>query len=104
MLDPDSQDAWWLHAEALHRLQQHDAALAAFDKLLILNPALHRVWSQKAGLLKDLGRNTDALAAFEQALAHGGDADLNGYFIASLKGLNSPSAPPRSYVQGLFDD
>ena len=104
MLDADSPDAWWLHAEALHRLQQHDAALAAFDKLLTFDPTLHRVWSQKAGLLKDLGRNADALAAFEQVLAHGGDADLNGYYIASLNGLNPPSAPPRSYVQGLFDD
>ncbi len=104
MLDTDSPDAWWLHAEALQRLQQHEAALAAFEKTLTLNPALHRVWGQMAGLLTDLGRNADALAAFEQSLARGGDADLDGYFIASLKGVTPPSAPPRSYVQGLFDD
>jgi predicted TPR repeat methyltransferase len=27
-----------------------------------------------------------------------------GYFIASLTGQQTPSAPPRSYVEGLFDD
>lgn len=103
-LDAGSVDAWWLQAEALLRLSQQDAALAAFDKLLTLNPGLHLAWAQKAGLLKDLGRHAQALAAFEQALACGGDPQLNGYFIASLTGLQTPSAPPRSYVEGLFDD
>ena len=104
LLDADNQEAWWVRAEALHRLAQHDAALAAFDKLLSLNPSLHSAWSQKAGLLKDLGRTTEALAAFKQALALGGDAELNGYFIASLTGQQPPNAPPRRYVEGLFDD
>jgi predicted TPR repeat methyltransferase len=72
--------------------------------LLRVAPTLHRAWSQKAGLLKDLGRHSEALAAFQQALALGGDAELNGYFIASLTGQQAPSAPPRSYVEGLFDD
>jgi tetratricopeptide (TPR) repeat protein len=103
-LDADNADAWWLRAEALHRLEQHDDALAAFDKLLGLAPTLHSAWSQKAGLLKDMGRHADALAAFRQALALGGDAELNGYFIASLTGLQPPSAPPRQYVADLFDD
>ena len=103
-LDADNLEAWWLRAEVLHRLEQHEAALAAFDKLLSLNPTLHRAWSQKAGLLKDLGRDADALAAFQQALALGGDAELNGYFIASLTGQQAPSSPPRQYVAGLFDD
>lgn len=103
-LDADNLEAWWLRAEALHRLEQHDAALAAFDKLLSLEPTLHRAWSQKAGLLKDLGRHAEALAAFQQALALGGDPELNVYFIASLTGQQAPSAPPRQYVAGLFDD
>ena len=103
-LDADNQEAWWIHAEALHRLEQPLAALAAFDKLLSLNPTQHTAWSHKAGLLKDLGRHADALAAFRQALALGGDAELNGYFIASLTGQHAPSASPRQYVAGLFDD
>lgn len=103
-LDPDNLEAWWLRAELLYRLEQHDAALTAFDKLLSLDPTLHGAWSQKAGLLKDLGRPSEALAAFRQALALGGDAELNGYFIASLTGQQAPSAPPRQYVASLFDD
>jgi len=103
-LDTDNLEAWWVRAEALHRLDQHVEALAAFDQLLRIAPTLHRAWIQKAMLLKDLGRQADALAAFKQALAFGGDAELAGYFIASLTGQQAPSAPPRSYVEGLFDD
>ncbi len=102
-LDADNAEAWWARAEALHRLERHDAALAAFDQLLAINPQLPKAWSQRAGVLKDLGRHTEALAAFEQALALGGDAELNGYFIASLTGQSPPSAPPRLYVETLFD-
>lgn len=103
-LDADNLQAWWARAEALHRLERHDAALAAFDKLLAIDSTLHKAWSQRAGILKDLGRHTEALAAFRQALAQGGDAELNGYFIASLTGQQPPSAPPRQYVETLFDD
>jgi predicted TPR repeat methyltransferase len=103
-LDTDNLEAWWVRAEALHRLDQHVEALAAFDHLLRIAPTLHQAWIQKAMLLKDLGRQADALAAFKQALTLGGDAELAGYFIASLTGQQSPSAPPRTYVEGLFDD
>lgn len=102
-LDADNLEAWWVCAEALHRLERHDAALAAFDKLLAIDSTLPKAWSQRAGILKDLGRHTEALAAFKQALALGGDAELNGYFIASLTGQQPPSAPPRLYVETLFD-
>ena len=54
--------------------------------------------------LVKLGQAEAALAAFQQALALGGDAKLNGYFIGSLTGQQAPSSPPRQHVTGLFDD
>ena len=110
-LDPASEPAWWVNADVLNRLGRLNDALAAYDKLLALNPTLARAASQRGGLLKDLGRNPEAIRAFEQALALGGDAELNGYFLASLTSQDAstasyptPQTAPRSYVESLFDD
>ncbi len=103
-LDSDNLEVGWVRAEALQRLGQSAAALAACEQLLRIDPSQHFAWTQKAGLLKDLGRDVEALAAFQQALALGGDAELCGYFIASLTGQQAPSAPPRAYVEHLFDE
>lgn len=103
-VDADNVEVWWVRAEAMQRLSQPIAALDAFDQLLRIAPTTHFAWTQKAGLLKDLGRLDEALAAFRQALALGGDAELNGYFIASLSGEQAPNAPPRAYVEHLFDE
>ena len=102
--DGDNLEVWWVRAQALQRLGQSVAALAAFEQLLRIDPTLHAAWTQKAGLLKDLGRPAQALAAFKQALTLGGDSDLCGYFIASLTGQQTPSAPPRAYIEHLFDE
>jgi len=45
-----------------------------------------------------------AAQAFRLALASGGDAALNGYYLAALTGQGVPGAPPRLYVERLFDD
>ena len=110
-LDAANQSAWWVHADVLNRLGRLDDALTAYDQLLALNPTLARAASQRGGLLKDLGRNPEAIRAFEQALALGGDAELNGYFLASLTSQSAstarhpaPQTAPRSYVESLFDD
>lgn len=102
--DGDNLEVWWVRAQALQRLGQNAEALAAFEQLLRIDPSLHFAWTQKAGLLKDLGRYAEALAAFKHALALGGDAELCGYFIASLSGQQAPSAPPRAYIEHLFDE
>jgi predicted TPR repeat methyltransferase len=54
-------------------------------------------------LLKDLGRTREAAAAFETAIANGADAELNSYFLASVSERAAPPAPPRHYVENLFD-
>ncbi len=95
-------------AELQHRLGQwlgragRDAeALAAFDAALQRNPAHAGAWTQRGSLLREQGRLADAAHSFRQALAHGGDVELNGWFLAAVEGRVA-AAPPR-YVQALFD-
>lgn len=93
-----------MRAEVLHRLERLDEALVAFDTLLDIGPNLHLAWSQRGGILKDLGRHDEAAKCFRQSLALGGDAALNGYFLAALTGEGAPASPPPQYVTALFDE
>lgn len=58
-------------AEWLQDQGQHDAAIAAYRRLLARWPALPDDWFNLAWLLRRLGRAEDALKAYGQALAHG---------------------------------
>jgi predicted TPR repeat methyltransferase len=102
--EPDSADGWAMRAEALHRLERLDEAMQAFDTLLDIDPTRHRAWSQRATILRDLGHRDEAAASFRQAISLGGDAALNGYFLASLTGEGAPGTAPPQYVEALFDD
>jgi predicted TPR repeat methyltransferase len=81
-----------------------DEALVSLDRALALAPATAGAWTQRGSLLKDMGREAEAAAAFERAIELGADAELNRFFLASLGTLASPPTAPRSYVQALFDD
>ena len=80
-----------------HKGPKRDA-LAAFDRTLAIDPTIAQAWSHRGGVLKDLGRSADAADSYRQALAAGGDADLNGYYLAALTG---EGAPARSLVSVL---
>ena len=41
--------------------------------------------------------------AFREALRHGADPDLHRYYLAGLGAEGAPPAPPRDYVERLFD-
>ena len=70
---------------------------------MALNPGLAPAWTLRGSLLKELGRLDEAAAAFGQAIARGADPELNRYYLAALRGGEVPEAPPRHYVQSLFD-
>ncbi|HMO49265.1 MAG TPA: tetratricopeptide repeat protein [Rubrivivax sp.] len=106
-LQPQHVEAWFRLGQMLQRQGRLEAALACQDKVVALAPAHAAAWSQRGSLLEALGRRDDAVAAYEQAMALGADAELHRFHIASLRGgsgAGSPPAPPRAYVQGLFDD
>ena len=99
----DDSNALSLRARALARLGLHDQALAACDRVLAVEPGLTEVWTQRGGLLRETGRLAEAAQAFEQAIASGGDPELNGFYLAAVRSAAPPCAAPEPYVEGLFD-
>jgi predicted TPR repeat methyltransferase len=82
------QDAELHHRRGLllGRLGRADEALAAFDAALALDAAHAGAWTQRGSVLREAGRLADAAHCFRQALRHGGDTALNGWFLASVTG------------------
>lgn len=96
-------EPWLRHGQTLHEMGRFDAALASFERALALDPALAQAWVSRGDTLRDLKRHDEAALAYREAIAHGADAELTGYFLASIGGRASPGAAPRAYVQALFD-
>lgn len=103
-LQPDSAEAHFRRGQTLQRLQRPADALAALDRALVLRPDDHAAWTQRGSVLALLRRDADAAQSFREALRHGGDAELNGWYLASLAGAANEAAAPRVYVEALFDD
>ena len=103
-LAPGDAQAWLRHGQALQYVERHDDALASYERALSLDAGLAQAWTNRANILKHRGREDEAAAAFRQAIALGGDAALNGYYLAALTGESAPRTPPRAYVERLFDD
>lgn len=101
--EADNLEALGHRAAALAELGHRDAALACLDRVLALDANLGHAWSLRGSLLKEAGRLEEAATAFETALAHGADPELNRYYLAGLRGGVTPAAPPRHYVEQLFD-
>jgi len=87
----------------LGRLGRADDALAAFDAALGLDATLAAAWTQRGSLLREAGRLVEAAHCFKQALAQGGDAALNRWFLASVTGDAAAAQAPTPYVRALFD-
>ena len=103
-LRPDDAEAWFRHGQTLQFLERHGEALVSYDRALALDPSHGEAWSQRGGILRDTRRLDEAAASYERAIAAGADADLNGYFLASVGGSAVPAAAPARYVEPLFDD
>lgn len=101
--EPDNTDAWLHRANALLELGRSELALPAFERLLALNPGFAPAWCARGDILREMGRVGEAEQAYRQALAHGGDAELIGYYLAALGTQQSPATSPRVYVEALFD-
>ena len=103
-VERDSVDALLHRATALAQLGHAKEALAAFRRLLAIDPRHAAAWSECGTLLRETGRLDDAAHAFREALRHGGDGELNDFYLASVAaGAGMPAAPPPAYVAGLFD-
>lgn len=104
VLSPDQPGLWFRKGQCLLRLGRIQGALQAFDRALAVAPDFADAWSARGGLMRELHDLDGAAMCFEKALALGGDAELNRYYLASVRAISSPPAPPRRYVEALFDD
>ena len=102
--EPAFAEAWFRRGQSLQVLDRHAEALPAYDRAVALDPAHAQAWSNRGGILRDSGRLDAAAEAYERAIASGGDAELNGYFLASVSGRAAPPGAPAIYVEPLFDD
>jgi tetratricopeptide (TPR) repeat protein len=59
-------------------------ALLSPDAALAIDPNAAQAWSNRGMLLRELRRFDEAATSFEWAIAAGGDAQLNAYYLASL--------------------
>jgi predicted TPR repeat methyltransferase len=99
----DSVDALLHRATALARLGHAEAALAAFQRLLAIDPRHAPAWSGSGTLLREMHRLEEAAHAFREALRHGADPDLHTFYLASVAAGAAPASAPAAYVAGLFD-
>ncbi len=101
--EPDSPEALLHRGSALAQLGRPAEALTTFERLALQVPDHPLAWSHRGSLLRELGRTDEARAAFQQALRCGGDPELHRYYLAGVGSQDPPPAPPRAYVERLFD-
>ena len=101
----DGSAALWVSlGQCQSRLGQDDAALQALDRALALDASIAAAWSLRGNLLRERGALDAAAQSFERAIALGADRELHAYYLASVRGGQTPASAPRQYVQALFDD
>ena len=102
-LSPQQARLWLSLGQVFLRLGNVEKALPAFDRALQEDPACAPAWSGRGSLLRELHRLEEAAFCFAKALALGGDPELNGFYLASVRDGPAPTTPPRRYVEALFD-
>ena len=103
-LSPQQVRLWLSLGEVSLRLGNVNNALQAFDRALQEDPRCAPAWSERGSLLRELHQFEEAARCFQEALALGGDPELNGFYLASVRDGDTLTTPPRRYVEGLFDD
>ena len=101
--EPDNAEALGHLAAALAELGRREPALEAIRRSLAQAPASGAGWLLRATLARELGLLDEAAEAYRQALAHGADADLVRFGLGGVQAEAAPDAPPRHYVESLFD-
>lgn len=95
---------WLICGQCQQRLSMVEEAMKSFDQALAIDPKLAPAWSERGTLLRELHHLEEAANCFEMAISLGADPELNAYYLASVRETVTPSAPPRRYVESLFDD
>jgi predicted TPR repeat methyltransferase len=89
---------------ALAALERQTEAAQAWEQALGCDDQFLPAWVDLGSLLRDLGQRERALQCLERALALGADDPMLRFQVAALRDAQqAPEAPPREYVQRLFD-
>ena len=89
---------------ALAALERRPEAAQAWERALGCDDQFLPAWVDLGSLLRDLGQRERALQCLERALALGADDPMLRFQVAALRqAQQAPEAPPREYVQRLFD-
>lgn len=83
---------WFQLASMLERTGQVDAAAAALERALAIDPNHGGALELEAGVLELQGRTTDALDAYLALVADGGAADLHGHAARLLAAVGDHDA------------
>ncbi|MBL0423247.1 tetratricopeptide repeat protein [Ramlibacter sp. AW1] len=102
--EPGNVEALVHRAMALAELDRPVQALRDTERALAVAPAVGKAWGLRGSLLKELGRHDEAAQALQRAIELGSDVDLHRYVLAGIRGDQAPAAPPRAYVEQLFDN
>lgn len=101
--EPGNAEALGHRATALAELGRHEEALRGFDRALAARPQAPTLWGLRGNVLRELGRPAEAAESFQRAIQHGGDPELNRYFLAGLGQGSAARGAPAHYVESLFD-
>ena len=78
-------------------------ALVLYDQAIRQQPELAAAWIDKGNLLRETGLLDAARKCFTEAVRLG-DVEMGSYYLAAVSPGVAPMAPPRRYVESLFDD
>ncbi len=100
----DRAEVHYQRGLALTELQRLEEAAQAWERALTLDERLLAAWVDLGSLLRDMGEPERALKCLERALALGAEDPLLRFQVAALRDAQrAPEAPPRAYVERLFD-
>lgn len=94
---------WLAVATCELELDHPREGLAALDEALALQPTMAEAWSQRGTLMRRHGHLAEAARCFEQAIAHGADAELHRFYLAAVTDAKDPPPPHALYARILFD-
>lgn len=90
-------------AQCLARLGRLPEAVQAYQQALQQDAKHTGALTELGSLYREAGQYEQAAGCFQRALDHGADAGTVGYFLAAVTKQAAVVAPPRQYVQQLFD-
>ena len=104
-LKPDYAEAWANKGATLYDLKRYDEAIAHCNQAIQLKPDHANAYYSRGMSCLALEQLIPASDDLALAIKYNSDKkEKIDFILASLKGENQPSAPPKEFITELFDD